>query len=337
MNKNVRWGLVLPLVGVTVAWLALVFAAYQDIGVNFNTGTGIGNYVEVKSSTYTVLVGMVIASGLALWGFKLADAEHVKSENVPLVRAVYRYAGLMVVIALAFDAVYAFVTFMGSFDLGMSSGVKTTVLGRFLGVYLPIIIDALVVVFVLLQATLWRKSSAVEGSSDPWMSATQKALAIGYALPIIGTALAIIIGLVVYDFQKSSLQTWTWVVIQLIIGTSIVFGTRFAAKAKSAKPVVKPARVVGAAGAVTLNYVLSLVFAGVVSIMSFVFATSAISSLANVKCVPEDTCANSVFTILPMDADFWVNQMIPSFLLLLSAEIAVYLVIISRNKQDAKA
>lgn len=321
MKNNVRLGLVLPLLGVTVAWVSMVVAAYLDLSLLSDSGYVT---VEVKASTYVVLAGLAIASGLALWGFKKIDAIHASSDS-GLVRAVYRYAGLMIVLAMVFDAVFAFATFIGSFgNFGSTTGS-----GRFLGVYLPIILDALLIVFVLLQSTLWRKSSAVEGSSEPGMSATQKALAIGYALPIIGTALAIIIGLVVYDFQKTSLQGWTWVVIQALIGTSIIFGTRFAAKAKASKPVVKPARVVGAAGAVTLNYVLSLVFAGVVSIMSFAFATSAVSSLGYASCI-DDECGIERNL---MTADWWINQMIPAFLLLVSVQVAVYLVITIRNKE----
>ena len=328
MNKNVRLGLVLPLVAVTVAWLAMVFASYLDLGINFYDGSKYPNYVEVKPSTYTVLVGLALASGLVLLGFKAIDVEHASSE-APLTRAVYRFAGLMVVLALVFDAIFALATFMSSFDMGMVYGAQTTVVGRLLGVYLPIILDAVLVVFVLLQATLWRKSSAV-GDSSPGMSATQKALAVGYALPILGTALAIIIGLVFYDIQRSSLQNWTWVVIQLIIGTSIVFGTRFAAKARAAKPVVRAPRVVGAAGAVTLNYVLSLVFAGAVSVMSFAFATEAINSLANTTCDEKGVCSLSR---LNFAADWWMNKMVPSFLLLVSVQVAIYLVIVSRNKE----
>ncbi|MFM5952165.1 MAG: hypothetical protein ACKOOE_06195 [Micrococcales bacterium] len=334
MNKNVRLGLVLPLVGVTVAWVAMVVAAYLDLGLNFYNGSNYSNFVEVKVSTYLVLLGLAIASGLALWGFKKADVEHSVSDSVPLVRAVYRFGGLMVVLALVFDAIFALTTFLTSLDLGMAGGVQTTLGGRLLGVYLPIVLDAALVVFVLLQATLWRKSSAVEGSADSGLSSTQKALAIGYALPILGTALAIIVGLVFYDIQKSSIQNWTWVVIQLLIGTSIVLGTRFAAKAKAAKPVVRAPRVVGAAGAVTLNYVLSLVFAGAVSLMSFSFAISAVNALAGSDCDVNGSCK---FLRNDMTSDWWVNQMIPAFLLLVSVQVAVYLVITSRNKEVSAA
>ena len=329
MNKNVRLGLVLPLVAVTVVWLGMVLGAYLDLGLNFYDGNKYTNQVEVKASTYVVLAGIAIGSALVLWGFKSVDAEHVSRGDVPLVRAVYKFAGLLVVLALVGGAIFALATFMNSFDMGMG-GASSTITGRLLGVYLPIILDAALVVFVLLSATIWRKSSAVEGAESKGLSATQKALAIGYAVPVIGTALAIIIGLVVYDLQKQALQNWTWVVIQLIIGSSIVFGTRAAAKARAAKPVVKAPKVAGAAGAVQLNYVLSLVFAGVVSFMSFGFSMDAIGRLGTTNC---DMSGHCTYALTAPTADWWINNMIPAALLLVIVQVATYVVIVSRNKE----
>lgn len=330
MNKNVRLGLVLPLVGLTVAWVSMMVASFMDLGANYYTSTGYPDPAGVKVSTYVVLLGLAITSGLALWGFKLADAEHLKSET-PLVRATFRFTGLTIVLALAFDVIFAFTTFISSFNSnGVFNGAPPTLLERFLGVYLPIILVAGLIVFVLLQATLFRKSSTVKGTETKGMSETQKALAIGYALPIIGTAVAVIIGIAVFDAQRTSLQTWTWFVILLVVGTSIVFGTRFAAKAKLAKPVVRAPRVVGAAGAVTLNYVLSVVFAGVVSIMSFALGSGAVSGLANQYCDDMGNCNKS--TPLAITPDWWINQLIPAFLLLVLVEVATYLAITSRNK-----
>ena len=328
MEKKIRINILLPLLGVTVAWVATVLAAYLDLGINqyYNSES----MVEVRPSTYVVLAGLVLGSVLALWGFKRADAAHAIDEKTPLIRAEYRFTALLIILGMVFLAIFAISTFMGSFTSYYPSP-GPTVFGRIFGVYLPIVLAAGAVVFVLLQATLYRKTSPVEGTEDKGLSATQKALAIGYAVPIIGTALAIIIGLVVYDTQNQRLETWAWVVIQLIIGGSIYLGTRSAAKARSAKPVVKPPRVAGAAGAVTLNYVLSLVFAGTVSIMSFSFASAAISKLVfypncgdgSVSCDAE---------ILDVTLQWWFNEMIPAFLLLVLVQVAIYLVIVTRNK-----
>jgi hypothetical protein len=38
-----------------------------------------------------------------------------------------------------------------------------------------------------------------------------------------------------------------------------------------------------------------------------------------------------------MDADWWMNKMVPSFLLLVSVQVAIYLVIVSRNKEVTAA
>jgi hypothetical protein len=329
MNKNVRLGLVLPLVALTVAWIATISAAFIDLP--YSAGKSAPN---VRFSTYVVLGGLAAASLMVLWGFKLIDAEHHKQESVPAVRATYRFAGLMIVIALAFDVIFAFVTFISSFNqTGVFGGLVPTLMDRFLGVYLPIILVAGLIVFVLLQSLLFRKSSPDVDSSNAGMSPTQKALAIGYALPIIGTALAVIVGLAVYDAQRTSLQGWTWVLILALVGVSIVLGTRFAAQARSAKPVVRAPRVVGAAGAVTLNYVLSVVFAGVVSIMSFTFGQSAVSSLVSYPQCLDGNCTGP--SLLSLTGDWWVNQMIPAFLLLVLVEAATYLAITSRNKPVA--
>ncbi len=328
MNKNVRLGLVLPLVGVTVAWLSMMVATFLDLGINYG---GYYDRPEVRVSTYVVLGGFALASGLVLWGFRLVDAEHVSRGDVPLVRAAYRFGGLMVVLALVADVIFAFATFLSSFDMGMRG--NATLEGRMLGVYLPILLDAVLVVLVLLASTIWRKSSPVENAGSG-MSATQKALALGYAVPVIGAAIAIIIGLAVYDFQRQSIQNWTWVVIQTILGVAIVLGTRFAAKARMATPVVRAPKVAGAAGAVRLNYVLSLVFAGVVSVMAFALGAGAVNGLANPQCDDMGNCSPG--TILFTD-HWWTEQMIPSFLLLVIAQVATYVVIVSRNKEVAAA
>ena len=330
MEKKLRLSLVLPLLGVTVAWIALVVSSFLETQRN---AYGLYQYQMVKPSTYIVLVGLGVGALLCLWAFRHADARHV-SDTSALARAEYRFSGLMIVLSLASLVVFAFVTFIGSLTSSFSA-VGPTVTDRIFGTYIPIVLAAAVVVFVLLQAMLYRKTAPVDGAESKGMSATQNALAIGYAVPIFGTAFAIILGLVVFDANGQKLESWTWVVIMLIIGVSIYFGTRFAAKAKAAKPVKKPVRVVGAAGAMTLNYVLSVVFAGVVGIMSFGFGTGAVAKLAsNTVC---DDMGNCTDKVLAMDATWWLNDMGPSIALLLVVEVATYLVIVARNKPAISA
>ena len=330
MEKKIRINIVLPLIGVTVTWVALVVSSYLDLTINqYYQDMPL---IEVRGSTYLTLAGLTVGSLLAMWAFKRADAAHAADSSSGIVRAEYRFTGLMIILGMAFLAVFAIGTFMNSFATSSFSGQTPTVMGRILGVYLPIVLAAGAVVFVLLQSTIYRKTAPIEGSEDKGLSETQKALAIGYAVPIIGTAAAIIVGLIVYDSQGQKLPSWSWVAIQLMIGSSIYFGTRAAARARSAKPVVRAPRVTGAAGAVTLNYVLSLIFAGTVSIMSFTFAMDAVNKLVIFSnCANEEngTCKPSV---APLQTEWWLNDMIPAVLLLLLVEFAVYFVITARNK-----
>ena len=329
MEKKIRINIVLPLIGVAVAWVALVVSTYLDLTVNrYYENMPL---IEVKASTYVTLGGLVVGALLAMWAFKRADAAHAADGSAGIVRAEYRFTGLMIILGMVFLAIFAIGTFMSSFSTSFPSDGTPTVLGRILGVYLPIVLAAGAVVFVLLQSTIYRKTAPIEGAEDKGLSATQKALAIGYAVPIIGTAAAIIVGLIVYDSQGQKLPSWSWVAIQLMIGSSIYFGTRAASQARSAKPVVRAPKVTGAAGAVTLNYVLSLIFAGTVSIMSFTFAGDAVSKLVIFSnCANPDGCKP---TVAAAQADWWINDMIPAVLLLLLVEFAVYFVITARNKE----
>jgi hypothetical protein len=177
----------------------------------------------------------------------------------------------------------------------------------------------------------------IKDDSKKGLSDAQKALGLGYAVPILATAVAIIFGLVVYDVTRTELQVWIWVIIQLIVATGIVAGTRFAAKAKSAKPAAPKPRTALAAGAASLNFVLSIVFAGVVSIMSFVYLGTAISKLQqwnegqwdkNGKVLVEPTTY-----LEPVTFKWAIEDLAPAKVLLVLAVVGIFVTITQRNKE----
>jgi len=191
---------------------------------------------------------------------------------------------------------------------------------RLLSVELPIALDTALVVWVLLRATVLRRGEKLASDSQK-MSPERKALVWGYVLPILGTAVAIVIGIEVYNLQGRSLDVWSWTVVQAIIGLSIVLGTRFAVRARAG--VVAPVRerkaVAGAVGAVNLNLVLSIVFVAVVGIMSFSFAEGALNDLRSFS--------NSSGTPIweTPGLSWWISKMVPSYLLLVFATTGLYL------------
>jgi len=319
MNRKAWIGLRMSLGSVVVFWWALLAASIYDLQYS-----GATYQAEIKVSSYIILGGLTLAAFMILVGFRFADSAHASDEG-GFPRAVYRLASLMLVLVLVGLAVFAFGTFISSFN---NTGT-TTLVGRLVGVYLPIVLAAGVVVVVLLQSMMKRKSVSQDG---PEMSSTQKALAIGYSLPILGTAVAVILGMILYDAQGKQLQIWSWVVIQAIIAVSIVFGTKFAAKARSGQVVVRAPKVAGASGAVALNYVLSIVFAAVVSVMSFTFQQAAVDSLRNYgACDANGYCAPP--TIGSMDYSWWMDKLLPSFIFLLIALGAVFVAVIWRNRE----
>lgn len=149
-----------------------------------------------------------------------------------------------------------------------------------------------------------------------------------YATPIIGTAIAIIFGLIVYDTTKTDLDVWIWVVIQLIIVTSILTGTRYAARARLARPLPPRQRQTGAA-AVNLNLVLTIVFGAVVGMMAFTFGFSAIENLRNYDVNP--------ITVNAPSASWFLEDLLPAIALLLLVTFGLYRSLLLRHGQTGRA
>jgi len=188
----------------------------------------------------------------------------------------------------------------------------------------------------LLRAFVYRKQN-VKQAKKQVMSESEKTLGLGYAIPILFTAVAIIFGLVVYDITRTDLQVWVWVVIQVIIALGILLGTRFSSKAKSAKAAPPRVRQTLAAGAANLNFVLSIVFGATVSIMSFTFGAAAIESL---RIWPEyiepaegeEFVFDPGWDIAPFEWTWFFESMVPALVLLLIAAVGIYLFITERNQ-----
>ena len=181
------------------------------------------------------------------------------------------------------------------------------------------------------------RKQVVKGAKKEGMSESEKALGLGYAVPIIATAIAIIFGLAVYDVTRTDLEVWVWVIIQVIIVSGILLGTRFSTKARSAKAAAPRARVTLAAGAANLNFVLSIVFGVTVSIMSFGFGAAGIEKLRvyppyEEPAPGEEFTAVWSWTVAPLSVSWFIEQMLPAIVLLVLAAAGTYLSITERNK-----
>jgi hypothetical protein len=331
MNKNLRFTVLLPLIGLHLGWIIFMVAMWWGMGEEptyFNGGYS--TQVEIKVSTYLYLVGIAVFNGFASWAHSRADHQRLElGEDNRAANATFRFATLSVIVGLVSGAFFAISTFLASFQ----GGFNTTVTGRIFGVYLPIVLTTAMVVYVLLRATVFRKSSTVESGEKGKLTTEQKALVLGYSLPVVGTALATILGIIFYDAQGKSLDTWAWVVIQVIIALSIVLGTRFAVQARAGKPAPVRARttMAGAAGAVSLNFVLSIVFGAAVTFMSFGYGSDAISQLRQYRNEPVPS-GETATILLPATLEWFFNHMLPAYLLLALATFGIYATLVSRHR-----
>ena len=339
---DVRKAIALPLIGEVWGWLFFVAAILAN-QLQFPSNYGVGNRYYVMSppesvhvGTYLFLIAIAGFSFSAIWSQSLAIKSRAElGEEHLLARAAQRFATLAVVVALVFGAIFAIGNFMGAF--GYSSSNAQNALVRILDVYLPILLATAMVVFVILKAFVFRQGEHQDGEKDKrGLTETQKALGLGYAMPIIATAVAIIFGLIVYDVTKTTLQVWVWVLIQMIVVAGVIQGTRFAAKAKQG--VIRPPRErrVLAAGAAGLNFVLSIVFGAVVSIMAFSFGGAAVDKL--VRYPEYDSEGNLVgsdrITLEPISLNWAVSELLPALVLLGLAVVGIYWTIVSRNKEE---
>lgn len=338
--KLSKQAILTPLIGLVVGWTLFMFAFYANLFVYpiyDSQGMYQGEEQIVRISTYLFLAGIIVFGLLALSGQRMAlGARELAGPENSLARAAHRFGNLAVIVALVAGAVYAIGNFLGAFS---SFDRDENLVVRLFDVYVPILLATALVVYVLLRAFVFRKQ-VVKGSKKEGMSESEKALGLGYAVPIIATAIAIIFGLVVYDVTRTDLEVWVWVIIQVIIVIGILLGTRFSTKAKTAKAVSPKPRATLAAGAANLNFVLSIVFGATVSIMSFAFGASAIERL---RVFPEyeepkpgeEVIYNYTWEVAPFSISWLIEEMVPALVLLFLAAAGTYLSITERNKQDS--
>lgn len=313
----------LPLIGWIFTWAFTMLGAYVDL-VRPTADT------ITRPSAYVYFIGFALAAFTALISHGWASKAVAANEADTLARASLRFSNLMVVLGLAVNTIYAFGNFMGAFALG---GQNSNVGQRFLWAYLPILLATAVVVYVVLKAFVFRTEVAVaEGAPKAKMSERQKALALGYSVPILSTAFAVIFGLFVYDATRTNLDVWIWVLIIAIVGFGVIAGTRFSARARQARVEAPKPKTALAAGAATLNFVLSIVFGGVVGIMSFVLGQQAIQKLQIWKEWQEgDTTSN--FVLANPDLTWYLRDFAPSKILIVLATVGVYLSITERHRK----
>lgn len=336
--RSAKRAIIFPLVGLAVAWVFFMVGILTDQLVMVEQ-YAIDDFSEqeLRWSTYLYLIGISAVSVASLLGQRTALTLR-NNEDFPLARAAHRFANLGIILSLLAGAIFAIGNFLGAFG-GYDRDAPGLV--RIFGVYVPIVLATALVVTILLLGFVFRRDAPdLKNEKDEDLAKKQRAVGLAYATPILGTAIAILFGLAVYDITRTTLDVWIWVIIQLIIALSILIGTRFAAKAKLVAVEPKP-RKPGVA-AVSLNFVLSILFGVVVTIMAFSYGGSAIDSLIDWDAywearAPLESKGEEFVAMAPemrgADLGWWLGDMLPALVLLALAEIGIYKSIVTRNQE----
>jgi len=314
----------LPLIGLVLTWALFMIGQWVSMSSaeSYNNGP--------NPSIYVYLAALAVAAVSSLIGQTWAVEAHSKSDGEGIERAAHRFTNLTVVLSLAALVIFVFGNFMGSFN---TTNDKNNLLDNLVWIYLPIIIATGLVIYVLLRAFVFqRDGNHDKDAAKPKMSEQQKALALGYAIPILTTAFAIILGLAIYQTTRTNLQIWVWVIIIAIVGYGVVMGTHFASKAKTARQAAPKPKTALAAGAANLNFVLSIVFGGVVSIMAFAFGNEAMSKLQTWTAYAP-TSGEQYPKVMAPSWKWLFEELAPAKVLLLLAVIGVYLAITERHRK----
>ena len=328
MNRTLKSSIVFVLIGIDLAWLGLVGANYLGLFEETyydkygNLSRGIDSLT--KGSTYIflfALVALAVFSGLA---YRRADQEVAKKTQGSL--PVFRFTTTAVIVSLVSLAIFAITAFLASFN--DSQGTHGLV-DQLVGVYLPIVLAAAGCVVLLLSATVYRKSEVQVAEVTKEQKRAKREAALAFVYPIVGTTIALIIGIAIYTASRENPQVWVWVLILAIVGGSVAMGSIYAArtKASSARASVTPKKTQGTA-ALSLNFVLVVVFVVVVTLMSFSFGIGAIQELRQYRI---SSSSDGGMVIDPITLEWFVRSMLPAILILVLVNITTYIAVRIRS------
>ncbi|MFT3944596.1 MAG: hypothetical protein QM705_12360 [Ancrocorticia sp.] len=288
-----------------VSWVLFVVGQYIGLVNSAGSMWGHGQPEQVRTADYVTLAAIIVLGLGALVAKRILAPLRASTEpRSRLVHSVSLLASLMLIISAVLASWTVFMTFMNGLNVD-SDAVDPLV--RTMNLYLPIVAYTVLVVGIILAGFVFVpapskhqvhtsnapyspevSSSEIPQETAPAVSTNEhgpkpraKALTgrltagIAYAVPIVAIALALILGLIIYDFTRTSLQGWIWVAIFVIVGTGVFAGTVFASRSLESSDLSAPV----VRGARHLNFVLTVVFTFVVTSMALGNATSAVYQL----------------------------------------------------------
>ena len=165
-----RVALSLPLAGLVIFWVLVIWAAYLDLFVTY--GPDIYNRPGAEQNVFHVSSYLWLA-GLAILGLASATARRMTYANREnrLENAVRGFSLVSVFVSLIIAAIWGISIFISNFNrnsyaMGTPDYVKPDELMRVLNVYVPIVLVAALMVFVILRSFVGLQDGTAEESAD---------------------------------------------------------------------------------------------------------------------------------------------------------------------------
>lgn len=152
-------GLLYPLGGLLIFFWLVLATVYVDLQVNVakakELGNALGNTPYLHPYTYLILLAIAVSLVSSLIGRRIAASKLRQNENTSLNRNVYTFTTITTMSALIAAVIYAIAIYMSNqFDN------KGDAILRLLQLYIPIILDAALLVFGILRAFVVKPKEA---------------------------------------------------------------------------------------------------------------------------------------------------------------------------------
>jgi hypothetical protein len=155
----------------------------------------------------------------------------------------------------------------------------------------------------------------------------RKALAFGYASPIVGIVLGILIGLAIFDIFDT-FEQWTGVILLALLGFSIWFGANKSGEALS----FGDGGISGAKGAANLNSVLAIVWMAVSFIVSLTMSLGALNSFLERPAPNEQGVVNPGEYTVVFDGTVFIGEFLPGVVIVAMAMFGFVFQLIATSK-----
>jgi hypothetical protein len=159
----------------------------------------------------------------------------------------------------------------------------------------------------------------------------RNSLAFGFASPIAGAAIGVILGLAIYDIFDT-FEQWTVAILIALLGFSIWLGANKSGEALAYFK--KTGELSAAKGAANLNSVLAIVWMAISFFVSFTMAIGAVNSFVDRPVYDGREPYNPGEYSVVLDSTIFVGEFLPAVVIVAMAMFGFVFQLVATSKED---